>query len=70
MVMGRRKGSRNVGKDCKDRKDRKDEFFTVRLTKEDRSALEYISSQTGKTRGQIVREGLKMQYELAKYQEI
>lgn len=53
---------RKKGKNCKD------ESFLCRLSKEERDRLEYISHVTGRTKSEIIREGLKMQYELAKYE--
>lgn len=53
---------RKKGKNCKD------ERLALRITKEDRERLEYVTGRTGKNMSDILREGLKMQYELAKYE--
>lgn len=46
----------------------KEERLDIRITKGDREMLDYICYQTGKSKSEIVREALKMQYELAKYE--
>ena len=41
--------------------------FLVRLSDEDMKMLEYASEKTGKTKAEIVRDGIRAKYNLAKY---
>lgn len=41
--------------------------FVVRLSDEDAKMLEYASGKTGKTKSEIIRDGIRAKYNLAKY---
>lgn len=50
------------------KKDKKDVRLQVRLNSKEKEMLEYVMEKTGETKSKIILEGLRMKYNLAKYQ--
>jgi hypothetical protein len=53
-----------VGKIGVSKKESRDGRFCIRLNREDAAKLEHMSMETGKSKSDILRKGLEMQYKI------